>query len=93
MLYTLIAVACVFAGVAMLASLHTLVRFDKIEKSYQNWAQSLSDDCNAAIDCRYSMLVDAMKKDVVAALDSHFSQYEDLSDVEQYIEDVSIVLG
>lgn len=71
MLYVLIAVACVFAGVAMLASLHTLVRFDKVEKSYENWSQSLSDDCNSALNARYQVLVDAARKDILDFFESY----------------------
>ena len=101
MIYTLVTVACVFSGVAMLAALHTLVSFNKIDRSFKEWSQTLSDDCNRALDTRYSVLVDAMKKDVKAAFDAQFGLYEDLSDsqiedltdVERYIEENDIKIN
>lgn len=93
MIYTFVVIACVFSGVAMLASLHTLVSFNKIDSSFKDWSQSLSDDCNSALDARYQILVEAMKKDVKAAFDAQFGSYEDLSDVEQYIEENDIKIN
>lgn len=93
MIYTLVFVACVFSGVAMLAALHTLVSFNKIESSFKKWSQALSDDCNSALDVRYNVLVEAMKKDVKAAFDAQFGSYEDLSDVRQYIEENDIKIN
>ena len=63
---------------------HVLIRFNRVEKSYQNWAQSLSDDCNSAIDCRYHLMLDAAKKDILA----FFQEYDEKlknNDIE-YVE-------
>lgn len=93
MIYTFVVIACVFSGVAMLAALHTLVSFNRIDSSFREWSQSLSDDCNRALDARYQVLVDVMKKDVKAAFDAQFGSYEDLSDVEQYVEENTIKIN
>lgn len=80
---------------ALILSLHANVVSQRHIDTLKKWSEELSDDCNRALSVRYNALVDALKKDVEAYLNpvSDSAPYEDLSDVEQYVEENDVKIN
>ena len=88
-------VAVVFAAASFGFALHTMIVSQKMIDSCQNWAQSVSDDCNRNLQVYYGQLYTAMKNDVEDYLKNLDKDEvsDDNADVVQYIEDADVKIN
>lgn len=96
-------VLAVFVAFSFGLSLHVCIVADRMRKDVVSWSESLSDDCNRTLQNHYNLIMDAVRKDVddliSKALKGHEyedltdSQTEDLTDVEQYVEENDVKIN
>lgn len=89
-------VAVLFAAVSFGFALHTMIVSQKMIDSCQNWAQSVSDDCNRNLQVYYGQLYTAMRKDVedyLSGLDKNDDSEDSAADVVEYIEAADVKIN